>query len=111
MLLRLLLPPWKGCGAHCGLGGQWEPWGCRGEAGAQQVSSAAHCDQGGPADWRLADVPPGDRKGWKDFPGNYRPVSLTSVSGQVTEQVILSAVTRHVRVPPMEGSEAAGMGF
>lgn len=64
-----------------------------------------------PVAWRLADVPPGNRKGWKDFPGNYRPVSLTSVSGQVTEQVILSAVTRHVRVPPMEGSEAAGMGF
>lgn len=24
-------------------------------------------------DWRLADMPPGDRKGWKDFPGSYRP--------------------------------------
>lgn len=58
-----------------------------------------------PADWRLADVLPGDRKGWKDFPGNYRPVSLTSVSGQVTEQVILSAVTRHLRDSIQQGSK------
>lgn len=49
MLHHLLLPPWKGCGAHCGLGGQWEPWGSRGKGGAQQVSSAAHCDEGGPS--------------------------------------------------------------
>lgn len=62
-----------------------------------------------PVDCRLADVPPGNRKGWKVFPGNYRPVTLMSVSGLVTEQVILSAVTWHM--PPMEGSEAAGMGF
>lgn len=49
MLHHLLLPPWKGCGAHCGLGGRWEPWGSRGKGGAQQVSSAAHCDEGGPS--------------------------------------------------------------
>ena len=30
-----------------------------------------------PEDWRLADVTPIYRKGRKEDPGNYRPVSLT----------------------------------
>ncbi|KFV00654.1 RNA-directed DNA polymerase from mobile element jockey, partial [Tauraco erythrolophus] len=51
-----------------------------------------------PLDWRLADVTPIYKKGRKEDPGNYRPVSLTSVTGKVMEQVILSAVNEHIQV-------------
>ncbi|GAB0208059.1 mitochondrial enolase superfamily member 1 [Grus japonensis] len=50
-----------------------------------------------PDDWRLANVTPIYKKGQKEDPGNYRPVSLTSVPGKVMEQFILSALTRQVQ--------------
>ncbi|KFV02703.1 RNA-directed DNA polymerase from mobile element jockey, partial [Tauraco erythrolophus] len=51
-----------------------------------------------PLDWRLVDVTPIYKKGRKEDPGNYRPVSLTSVTGKVMEQVILSAINEHIQV-------------
>ena len=50
-----------------------------------------------PEDWRLASVTPIYKKGCKEDPGNYRPVSLTSVPGKVREQVVLREITQHVR--------------
>ncbi|KFQ14116.1 RNA-directed DNA polymerase from mobile element jockey, partial [Leptosomus discolor] len=50
-----------------------------------------------PDDWRLANVMPIYKKGWKEDLGNYRPVSLTSVSGKVMEQFILRVLTWHVQ--------------
>ena len=48
-------------------------------------------------DWRLANVTPFYKKGWKEDLGNSRPISLTSVPGKVMEQIILSAITWHVQ--------------
>ncbi|KAK4811461.1 LOW QUALITY PROTEIN: hypothetical protein QYF61_006395 [Mycteria americana] len=50
-----------------------------------------------PADCRLANVTPIFKEGQKEDPGNYRAVSLTSVPGKLMEQIILSAITQHVR--------------
>ena len=51
-----------------------------------------------PTDWRLADVTPIFRKGWKDDPGSYRPISLTSVLQKVMEQIILGAIMDQLKV-------------
>ncbi|GAB0186991.1 mitochondrial enolase superfamily member 1 [Grus japonensis] len=50
-----------------------------------------------PVDWRLANVMPIYKNGWKESPGNYSPLSVTLVPGKVMEQIILSAITRHVQ--------------
>ncbi|KFP70637.1 hypothetical protein N310_05302, partial [Acanthisitta chloris] len=50
-----------------------------------------------PDDWKLANVTPIHKKVCKEDPGNYRPVSLTSVSGKVMEKFILSVISQHLQ--------------
>ena len=49
-----------------------------------------------PEDWRLANVTPISKKGCREDPGNYRPVSLTSVPGKIMEQIVLREIMWHV---------------
>lgn len=49
-----------------------------------------------PGDWKKATVTSVFKKGKKEDPGNYRPVSLTSITGKVVEYLILEATFKHV---------------
>jgi len=49
-----------------------------------------------PEDWRNVSVTPVFKKGKKEDPGNYRPVSLTAVPGKVMEQLILDVISKQV---------------
>ncbi|RMC06634.1 hypothetical protein DUI87_16072 [Hirundo rustica rustica] len=50
-----------------------------------------------PDDWKPDNVTPIHKKGAKEDPGNYRPISLTSVPGKIMEQFILSAITQNLQ--------------
>ncbi|PKU46080.1 rna-directed dna polymerase from mobile element jockey- hypothetical protein [Limosa lapponica baueri] len=50
-----------------------------------------------PKYWRKDNVTPVFKKGKKEDPGNYRPVSFTSILGKVKEQLILDVISKHVK--------------
>ena len=49
-----------------------------------------------PEDWKQANVTPIFKKGSKASPGNYRPVSLTSVSCKILESIIKDDIVQHL---------------
>jgi hypothetical protein len=49
-----------------------------------------------PADWKHAIITPIYKKGKRSDPGNYRPVSLTSVPCKVLESIIKDSIMEHL---------------
>ncbi|CAM4590592.1 unnamed protein product, partial [Lepidochelys olivacea] len=49
-----------------------------------------------PDDWKKANVVPIFKKGKEEDPGNYRPVSLTSIPGKIMEQVLKESILKHL---------------
>ncbi|TRZ07879.1 hypothetical protein HGM15179_019227 [Zosterops borbonicus] len=61
-----------------------------------------------PEDWKKANATLVIKKGKKEYPGNYQPVSLASIPGKVMEHLILEAISTHVEDKKMIQSSHHG---
>ncbi|KAK7105260.1 hypothetical protein V1264_016666 [Littorina saxatilis] len=61
-----------------------------------------------PEDWRTANVSPIFKKGSKQEPGNYRPVSLTCILCKVMEKLVRSSITQHLEENDLISREQHG---
>lgn len=61
-----------------------------------------------PEDWRIAHVTPIYKKGNKSDPGNYRPVSLTSIFCKLMESILREAIMAHMKRNKLFSSKQFG---
>ena len=61
-----------------------------------------------PSQWKEANVTPIFKKGDKKCPGNYRPISLTSVIGKLMESLITDKITEFLETNKLIGDSQHG---
>jgi len=67
-------------------------------AGSLSIISQRSWESGEvPDDWKLVSVIPVYKKGRREDPGNYRPLSPTSVPGKIMEEIVLGTAERHLK--------------
>jgi hypothetical protein len=59
-----------------------------------------------PEEWKVANVTPIFQKGSKADPGNYRPVSLTSVCCKLLESILRDSMMEHLLSKNLQGEPA-----
>ena len=57
-----------------------------------------------PGDWKRANFTPILKQSRKEELGSYRPVSLTSVPGKLTENIILESTSKYMKDKRVIGS-------